>query len=380
MRDTVSLKPVKHPRYKFVVTHPEHLSDGSSTRRKTYFLTRLEAKAFFAERNAELATHGAKHSHVADDERSALIRFRTWCQGRRESFSLLDVINAGIEVKERSAYVCTVRDLVDARVSHAQKKGSSLRHIADLKTRLNRFAVEFGTRIAADLTATEIEHWLHRLGMSAVSFDNYKRAVGSAFARGFKQGTVPSNPITRIESPKVVHSAPSVLKPEQLRALLASAATELCPLLVLQAFCGVRRAEAQRLTWGHIHLRTETPCVELPSEITKTNRRRTVELSGNAVAWLKRFANGSTSRLGLTDTVYRRRLRAAAKTAEIMWDENLLRHSYGSYRLAQIKNVAQVADEMGNSPDVVRKHYQNLVRPEQVAAYWKITPQAKLVG
>ena len=55
----------------------------------------------------------------------------------------------------------------------------------------------------------------------------------------------------------------------------------------------------------------------------------------------------------------------------------MLRHSYGSYRLAQTNNVAEVADEMGNSPDVVRNHYQNLVRPEQVAAYWKIIPQAK---
>ena len=52
----------------------------------------------------------------------------------------------------------------------------------------------------------------------------------------------------------------------------------------------------------------------------------------------------------------------------------MLRHSYGSYRLAQIKNAAQVAEEMGNSPAVIRTHYQNLVRPESVAEYWSIVP------
>lgn len=378
MRTTASIKPVNHPRYSFVVIHPERLPDGSSARRKTYFGTRQEAKAFAAERNANLASHGAKHAHVADDERAALIRFRTWCDGRHEAVSLLDVINAGIEAKERSAFTSTVRDLIDARLTHAQKKGSSRRHIADLETRLNRFAADFGTRFAADVTATEIEHWLHSLGMSPVSFGNYKRAIGSVFARGFKQGTVPSNPIARVESPKVVHSAPSVLKPEQLHSLLAAAPSEILPLLVLQAFCGVRRAEAERLTWAYIHLHTETPCLELPSEITKTNRRRTVELSPNAVAWLKQLANGSTSPLGLTETVYRRRLRAAAKTAGIAWNENVLRHSYGSYRLAQIKNAAQVAEEMGNSPAVIRTHYQNLVRPEQVTAYWQIVPESDI--
>ena len=376
MRTTASIKAVVHPRYKFVVIHPEHLPDGSSARRKTYFATRQEAKAFAAERNANLASHGAKHAHVADDERAALIRFRTWCGGRHEPISLLDVINAGIEANERSTFTSTVSDLIDARLTHAQKKGSSQRHMADLESRLNRFAADFGTRLAVDVTATEIEHWLHKLSMSAVSFGNYKRAIGSVFARGFKQGTVPSNPAARVESPKVVRSAPSILKPEQLRSLLAAAPTEILPLLVLQAFCGVRRAEAERLTWTHIHLHTETPCIELPSEITKTNRRRTVELSANAVAWLKQLASGSTSPLGLTETVYRRRLRAAAKTAGINWDENVLRHSYGSYRLAQIKNAAQVAEEMGNSPAVIRTHYQNLVRPEQVAAYWQIVPES----
>jgi predicted ArsR family transcriptional regulator len=56
------------------------------------------------------------------------------------------------------------------------------------------------------------------------------------------------------------------------------------------------------------------------------------------------------------------------------WSANVLHHSFGSYRLAQIKNAAQVAEEMGNSPQVVRTHYQNLVRPEAVADYWQITP------
>lgn len=147
------------------------------------------------------------------------------------------------------------------------------------------------------------------------------------------------------------------------------------PLLVLQAFAGVRRAEAERLTWAHIHLETEEPCVELPSEVTKTNRRRSVSLPPNAVEWLKNLPRDQEGPLGISASAYRDDLTQAAKTAKITWDENLLRHSYGSYRLAQIKNAAQVAEEMGNSPQVVRTHYQNLVRPEVVADYWKITPE-----
>lgn len=383
MRSIAQIKRVKHERYKFVVIYPEVSTDGQRHRRKAYFHTREEATAFAAPKRAELESHGAKHAHVADDERAALIRFRTWAETQKEPVSLLSLVNHAIEARERSTFKSTVQELIDSRILQAQRKRSSRRHLADLEIRLKRFDADFGPRLAADVEASEIEHWLHGLNLGAVSFGNYKRAVGSVFALAVKQGKLATNPVSRVEAPKIVRAAPSILTPSQLRHLLAAASPDLLPLLVLQAFAGVRRAEAERLTWAHIHLDTATPCVELPGEITKTNRRRSIDLPPNAVAWLTSAVSRTEGTLGLSHTVYRRRLTEAAKTAGIDWNENLLRHSYGSYRLAQTKNAAQVAEEMGNSPAVVHTHYQNLVRPERVSEYWSIAPKpagSKLVA
>ena len=375
MRDKVSVMKVKHPRYKLVVAFPGHDKNGKPIRRKNYFATKEQANAFAAELRAKLASHGARHAHVADDERAALIRFRTWAESRDEPVKLLDLINEAITARERVAVTATVQDLIDARITHAQRKGSAKRHIEDLESRLNRFAKVFGKRNAANVTSSDIEQWIHKTTSNAVTFGNFMRAINSVFTLALKQGKVRENPVSRIEAPKVVRSAPKVLKPTELHALLTAASQRLRPLLVLQAFAGVRRAEAERLTWAHIHLDTQEPCVELPSEITKTNRRRSVSMPVNAVAWLKALPRDQEGPLGLSASAYRDDLTQAAKTAKITWDENLLRHSYGSYRLAQTKNAAQVAEEMGNSPQVVRTHYQNLVRPEAVADYWKITPE-----
>lgn len=375
MRAPVSVSEITHPRYKFVVLYPEALSDGSTTRRKRYFVTKKEACAYAAEMRAKLASHGARHAHVADDERAALIRFRTWAELLSEPVKLLDLINEAITAREKAAVTATVQDLIDARISHAQRKGSAKRHIADLESRLNRFARSFGKCNAANVTSSDIEQWIHKTTSNAVTFGNFMRAINSVFALALKQGAVRDNPVSRIEAPKVVRSAPKVLKPAELHALLTAASQRLRPLLVLQAFAGVRRAEAERLTWAHIHLDTNEPCVELPSEITKTNRRRSVSLPVNAVAWLQTLPRDQVGPLGLSASAYRDDLTQAAKSASITWDENLLRHSFGSYRLAQIKNAAQVAEEMGNSPQVVRTHYQNLVRPEAVTDYWNITPE-----
>ena len=110
-----------------------------------------------------------------------------------------------------------------------------------------------------------------------------------------------------------------------------------------------------------------------------TNRRRTPEIPPCAVAWLRPLAALPGASLYLKESHYRALLNAAATTAGITWEENLLRHSYGTYRLALCKNAATVAEEMGNSVAIVRTHYANVTSPEQATAWWTIAPAAPAI-
>jgi hypothetical protein len=58
----------------------------------------------------------------------------------------------------------------------------------------------------------------------------------------------------------------------------------------------------------------------------------------------------------------------------VKWKPNALRHSFISYQVAEIKNVAQVALEAGNSPDIIFQHYRELVTEETAKAWFGITP------
>jgi hypothetical protein len=52
------------------------------------------------------------------------------------------------------------------------------------------------------------------------------------------------------------------------------------------------------------------------------------------------------------------------------------RHGYGTHRQMVVKNAAIVADEMGNSDRVCRRHYLNAFCTEQEAAdRFNITPE-----
>ncbi len=54
-------------------------------------------------------------------------------------------------------------------------------------------------------------------------------------------------------------------------------------------------------------------------------------------------------------------MRDAGNDSGVKWKHNALRHSFISYRVAKIKNVNEVAMEAGNSPDMIFKHYRELV-------------------
>lgn len=48
----------------------------------------------------------------------------------------------------------------------------------------------------------------------------------------------------------------------------------------------------------------------------------------------------------------------------------VLRHSFGSYYMGLVEDDNLTAVQMGNSPDMVNKHYKELVTPSQVKAFW----------
>ena len=56
------------------------------------------------------------------------------------------------------------------------------------------------------------------------------------------------------------------------------------------------------------------------------------------------------------------------------WPHNAMRHSFGSYFLGKTKDENLTASEMGNSPEVIIKHYLTIARDADVARYWRIAP------
>jgi hypothetical protein len=68
------------------------------------------------------------------------------------------------------------------------------------------------------------------------------------------------------------------------------------------------------------------------------------------------------------------RLNYLGEKAGVGWKQNALRHSFASYRLAEIQDAAKVALEMGNTPEKLFRHYRELVTPEAAREWFNIMP------
>jgi hypothetical protein len=129
------------------------------------------------------------------------------------------------------------------------------------------------------------------------------------------------------------------------------------PFIVTGAFGGLRTAERLRLSWSHFNWDTERIHVtgkRTKGKTTRSNSRRLVPIHPALRDWLEPFIPRNTEAdvplVPYGQHVALDRLRLLCLAVDVAPIENGLRHSYISYRCAELHgDKAKVADESGNS-------------------------------
>lgn len=113
------------------------------------------------------------------------------------------------------------------------------------------------------------------------------------------------------------------------------------------------------------------------SESERTGKTKTAVIE-DAVLFRRQFgdeAEAAGSRLPLPYSTRRRAVRRARIHLGLAaWPQDVLRHTCASYWVAKIKDVGEVALELGNSPSVLLRHYRELVTGEDADRFWAIKP------
>jgi integrase len=285
----------------------------------------------------------------------------------------------------------TVRQAVDEMLAAKRAAKLSDVHLKDLECRLNRFADAFQLNIGG-VSGTMLQTWLDGMKGSGRTKRNYLAAIAALFRFCIKRKYLPKDAIEEIESVQQQREDSGeieIFTPTEMAEILSVSRPEMVPWLAIAGFAGLRSAEICRLDWSEINLAERH--IEIKANKAKTAARRLAPITDNLALWLAPYAKSSGalttfeswwnqfSKIAAAVTARRKEAAEALgkdpfTVRKFAWRHNALRHSFCSYRLATIKNAAQVALEAGNSPQMIFSNYRQLVTEAEAAKWFAVCP------
>jgi integrase len=278
---------------------------------------------------------------------------------------------------------CTATELAAELIKIKKSDGASERYIGDLRSRLKQFATTFEGKPVAEITATEIDHWLRSLSdsetgkpLAATTRNNFRRILIVAFNFARDRGYCVGNPAQKSAKAKAIESPVGILTVDETARLLKHAPAALIPYIAIGAFAGLRRSELEGLDWSEIDLQEEEASIDVSAKNAKSARRRSVHILPNLIKWLRPNSRPAGP---VTPENYRELLDQARSAAGIKkWPHNALRHGFASYHYAHFKDAPALAADLGHTNSyLVFQHYRQVVRRAEAKRYWNIVPESK---
>jgi integrase len=279
---------------------------------------------------------------------------------------------------------------VDEMIETRTKDGTGDAYVRVLKVYLNQLKESFNCQLRA-VTTGQLADYLRNQDVSSRSKNNARATIGAFFKFCKERGWLPRDHegIELVPKFKEKPTDITIYSPWEVTQFLNHSRPEMVPFLAIGAFAGLRSAEIERLDWSEVHLADKF--IEIKAAKAKTASRRIVPISKNLAKWLKDHSKDEgrvvpfdnvNKQIGWLVEDTNQALKEAAekdgkdpdKAKKVQWKKNALRHSFISYRVAETQDVAKVALEAGNSPQIIFQHYRELVQPKEAKAWFGIKP------
>jgi len=302
--------------------------------------------------------------------------------------SLIEAVRFYIRHHGQGIRAKSVSEGVEEMIAAKKIKGVSELYLADLLYRLGAFRDAFKCDVNT-IAPDDLRDWFATLKLAPRSFNNFVRTVGTFLSFAKSNGWLAKDLdlLASVERRKEKAAPVEIFSPEELASILSHASHAVAPCMALTAFAGVRSEEILRLKWSDLERRRGF--IEVAADRAKTAQRRLVPITPNLAEWLataprkdarvwphsKPYLFESFRNAVKAANAAAKKSAGATAAAKIVWKTNALRHSFITYRLADIQDTNRVALEAGNSPGMIFKHYRELATPEQGKTWFSVRPQ-----
>jgi len=365
MKKPFRIKPYKHPLLKFVVR-----DKLTGQWRRKFFKTEREAKTYVELKEIELHNQGKEGVMFPSELR--VMAQRASQQLEPYGKTIDDAARFYLKHLEAEKRSVPVEQAVDELIQNRRAAGRSKLYCGDLKFHLGRFAKEFAGRSVASIMTGEINRWLESLEVGPVTRNTFRRDVRTIFSLCCDHQYCAENRATSTTRAKEPSTEVAVLSVDEARRLIAAASPEMLSYWTIGLFAGLRPSEIRTLQWSDIDFSDALITVRS----SKTGKKRFVTMQPNLIEWLRPLRKRKGKVVAPDNFRKRKAEDKAAAGLNSNWPTNAMRHTFGSCWLAEFNDINALALQMGNSPNVIEKHYKRAVKPKAAHRFWTISPSA----
>ena len=350
-------------------------------------ITTLEKAREVAKKTARRLASGAGKIVAAEDH-ELLERVKA-VAGTRSPFAVLNQLDMAVrrlgswDAVERALTFYEQSGMADVQPVAVQEarltflgryEEKSAWTLSGLRKELNAFDNAHPGMMTTELGEDILRGWIGR-GQPAPRFFNNRLATWKTFLNFCREKNWwprgEKHPAEQIDRKDLPDKSPEILTPAQAHGILKLLPETLVPYFAIGCWLGLRPTEILRLRWEHFDW--EGGYLHLPvAVVQKTLRERYVPLNDKArellIHW--RGEQGKCSILHAREEISK-----LAREKEIIseWPQDVMRHSYISYRLALGDSRSVVAEQAGNSESEIRKSYRRPLRREDGEAWFSIS-------
>jgi site-specific recombinase XerD len=284
-------------------------------------------------------------------------------------------MTTAMEAPSRAASGVTLQQAITSLLFAKSSANYRPSYVRSLRQYLTLFAKGREGLTIESITVFDLEEWFSIRKESQSSQASNVGKLSACFSFAMRRGWRKDNPCDQLERVRIDQKTPTILSVDQCATLMKFAKYSRPSSLAffsLALFAGIRPEELQKVTWGNVDL--VNGIVTIDAATSKVRRRRLVHLEPNALEWMQ-FASDIDARLPFLCSSRRRTVKAAARGLGFDgWPQDVMRHTAASQWLAKTHDVARVAKELGNSPEILLRHYHELVSAKDCLAFWSIKP------
>ncbi|PQJ27913.1 tyrosine-type recombinase/integrase [Rubritalea profundi] len=343
---------------------------GRAKRRKMIRATEKEAKKITAKANRSLADNGSKWD-VAPDDVLGLRLFHSLLEsGAIESgTTLAHVVNSYTHVAIAKANKVNNQEAIDEFMLSLEKR-TGTRHVSTIRGALARWAkfkpsnsqLEIGKLSIGKTTRAHAEEFLDLIKVPITrnaaltrTSSLYSWLISS---KGGERILESDNPYKAIEHVRIEHTRPQSHSPEDVATFLGDGFLNILDAIpfALGFALGLRTSEIERLDWSDIELGED--CESSLVRVSGKTGYRAVPINEMAFSFIELVP--AENRIGKI-TEYRienARNKATARSGVAILN-NGMRKTCITYSAA-LNGIEATATACGNSPSVIRAHYDGL--------------------